>query len=541
MKNKLVNILILLVGCMIIPMNAFALEKQEVVFTTLNSNGTVKENIVNNHLKYTSKEDIEDETILKNILNISGKEKFIEENGKLTFKAEGKDITYQGTTDKQLPITAEIKYYLDGKEIKKKDILNKKGKVEIVINFKNNSYNEKYGMKTPFVVTLASIIKGDNNTNIEINNGKVVNTGTKNIVVGISTPGLYEDLKIDELKDMDTIKISYETIKFKDSDLYFVATPKMFTNADLKVFDKLDGLDSSMKKLQEGVNSLQEGANRLVDGTGNLSEQLNNAADGSKKITDGLNQINNNTLSISKMTVLVDSLYGKYQENNALLEKINNGTAKSQIEAGINDATTKMNELMEKKAAYDSLKALVDAGIELPEDKQMIYNQLSANIDVINGGISQYKTGIENAQKQLAALPTNKAALVGSNQTIETILENILGVESMNQVPAAIGTFKENTNKLTAGVSELTKGSTELTNGLGLLYDGSKKINAGTTELRDGIVRLNSDGISKLTSLTTKLDNYKEKVDAIVNMSKEYKGYASSNANETVFIYKVSK
>lgn len=539
MKNKIVNILITL--CMLLPLNTFALEKQEVVFTTLNSKGEVKENVVNNHLKYVSKDDIEDETILKNILNISGNEKFNITDNKLIFEGNGKDITYQGTTDKELPIGVDIKYYLNGKESSKKKMLNKKGKIKIVIDFKNNSYNEKYGMHTPFVVTIASIIKSDNNSNVEISNGKVVNTGTKNVIIGISTPGLYDDIKIDELQNMDEITISYDTKKYTDSDLYFVATPKVFNSADLEVFDRLDSLNSSMSLLQNGVNSLVDGANKIVDGATLLSQKLDEATSGSKQITDGLSQLNSNKSAITSMNTLVDTLYNKYQENSSLLENIANGTIQNQLETGINDATIKMTDLMEKKAAYENLKALVDSNIELSEDKMMVYNQLAANILEINAGIEQYKTGIENAQKQLASLPSNAASLTGSNQTIEIILKSILKIDSMDNVKEAIITFKDNTNKLANGISLLNDGSSNLTNGLVQLENGATSLTNGTTELRDGIVKLNSDGISKLSNLTNKLNSYKEQTKKIIKMSKEYNGYSTKNAKETIFIYKVSK
>ena len=48
MKN--IYKIILLVISILLPINTFAYEKEEVVFTTLNSNGEVIENIVNNHL-----------------------------------------------------------------------------------------------------------------------------------------------------------------------------------------------------------------------------------------------------------------------------------------------------------------------------------------------------------------------------------------------------------------------------------------------------------------------------------------------------------
>ena len=215
MKKYIIIALFLL---LLFPINTLAYEKHETVYINLNSNGEVIESKVNNHLKYIPKEEIEDETILKNILNISGNEKYTLNNNKLTFKANGKDITYQGTTDKELPITANIKYYLDDKEISRKDLIGKSGNVKININFKNNSYNNKYNMYTPFVVTTVTMINNDNNTNIEINDGKVVNTGTKNILVGISTPDLYNDIELDELKDMNNIEISFNTTKYEYND-----------------------------------------------------------------------------------------------------------------------------------------------------------------------------------------------------------------------------------------------------------------------------------------------------------------------------------
>ncbi len=41
---------------------------------------------------------------------------------KLTWQADGSDIYYQGTTDKELPVTVKLTYYLDGKEISPEDL-----------------------------------------------------------------------------------------------------------------------------------------------------------------------------------------------------------------------------------------------------------------------------------------------------------------------------------------------------------------------------------------------------------------------------------
>ena len=158
--------------------------------------------------------------------------------------------------------------------------------------------------------------------------------------------------------------------------------------------------------------------------------------------------------------------------------------------------------------AYEQLKQLVDAGVTLPEEQLTIYNQLANNIDQINGGIEQYQKGIENAQTQLGNLPTSAAALTGSNQTIETILFSILNVDSMDNVPIAIENFKANINSLTNGLSQLQNGSNELTNGLSQLHDGANSLHDGANSLYNGLNKLNDEGISKLTNITSKINLY---------------------------------
>ena len=448
-------------------------------------------------------------------------------DNKLTFKTNGKDITYQGTTNKELPISVNIKYYLNGEEISHKDLINKSGNVRIELLLNNNSYNDKYNMNNPFVVT-SVLMLNSNNSNISINNGKVVNTGTRNVAVGIATPGLYNDLDISELKDMNNIIISFDTDKYKDIDIYLVATPKVLSDTDLSIFNRLDNLSNSMNELSNGVNQLIDGSNKLVDGSLLLSDKLNEAVEGSKKISNGLDEINNNISSISNMSTLVNTLYSKYQENTYLLNKINDGSMKTEIEEGIKSANNGLNDLLEKKALYETLNNLVNAGVELPEDKLAIYNQLSSNIDSINYGIEQYKTGINTAQEQLNNLPTSAAMLTGSNQTIEMILKSILGINSMDNASYAIEVFNNNINNLVGGINTLDEGSNTLTTGLGELSNGAKSLNEGSVLLRDGIVKLNNEGISRLTNVSNKINNYKYRVKSLVNMSKEYNGYSTN-------------
>ena len=86
------------------PTFVVALEKKETVYANLDYTGTPYKTTVNNHLYVDNSEKIEDETELKDILNINGDEKFELNDNKILWESTGKDIFYQGTTDKELPL-----------------------------------------------------------------------------------------------------------------------------------------------------------------------------------------------------------------------------------------------------------------------------------------------------------------------------------------------------------------------------------------------------------------------------------------------------
>ena len=147
----------------------------------------------------------------------------------------------------------------------------------------------------------------------------------------------------------------------------------------------------------------------------------------------------------------------------------------------------------------------------------------------------------------MAMLPVAKYKILGANEVISQVLCGVLGVDDMSYVnDNTILIFKENITKLVGGVNSLYEGSNKLSGGLQELYngssklvDGSKKIEDGTKTLSEGIDKLNNEGISKIVNLSNKISNYSTKIKNISYLSKDYSGYASTNSNNTIFIYKL--
>lgn len=534
--SKLLSVILL--SCLILePTSTLALTKKETVYTNLDSNGKPYKTLVNNHLYINEKGNIKDETELKNILNINGDEKFSFDNGILTWDANNKDIFYQGETDKESLISIDVKYYLNGKEMNTKDMLNKKGDIKIELNLINNSFIIKNNKKlyTPVVVTVGTIINNKENSNIEITNGKTVDTGTKNMLVAIASPGLYESTNINELKDLDKITISYKTNKFKFNDIYLVATPKLLEEVDFDIFSKVDKLSSSMALIQKNMDKIENGSKELKQGTSTLKN-------GTNEITKNLNT----TLSaVSKLQVgsekLDSSLKQIISALNSSKEMINNKDIEGSL-ANLNNLKNKNKE---------AITTLTNANNSISE----IYNSKGLASFKTNEEVNLYFKNLGVDDETIQSLITIKKTYEGNNNLITLLTANNTAIDStissLTEISKQIEVLLNNLNntliQVESGASTLNSGLKELKIGVNKLYNGSVNLNNGASSLNDGvnslsngITILNKDGINKLTGYTNKVKLYSDNLKEINKLSKDYDGFASKNASNTIFIYKMN-
>ena len=572
------------------PFNAFALTKTETIYSTLGVSGNVKKTTINTKLTDISKGDIEDYTYLENIKNLNGHEKFTRDGEKLTWKSTGKDIFYSGKYNDELPVKVNIKYYLDGEEVKPRDIKGKSGTITMKINFTNNSFDSKSGMYTPFVVSTTMLIDGENNSNISISTGKVVSTGTKNVVTGISAPGLYESTNLSNFKDLDTLTISYKTTDFSTNEIYFVITPKLLSEVDLSTLDKVDSLNSSLNLLQDSMNQLESGANKLNDGTASLKDGVNklnsgtkSARDGSKKLNDGASSLNSGikqsldgAKNLADGSTEVDEnlkqiIAGLNQSISALNDK--NKTLQEEL-TNLQTLENKNKEAIEKLSngnkriqAGVNEKLSMLGGLDLSQSKETI----SATLDnYINDGklttdikntILGYKDSYDNNLNLITLISTNEANLEKLSNTISSSLSEIstnlntldgylsrLQNEGTSMTKSGAQSLYAGLSKIYAGSTTLNSGTESLTSGLEALYSGTQtlvggtnELSSGTSELANGISKINSEGINQLANYGEKAVNYKNKLKTLTNLSKNYKGFASDNADTTIFVYKIAK
>ena len=289
--------------------------KVETVYVTADANGAVNDVIVSEWLKNASaSSEISDTTELKDIVNVKGPETFKDNgDGTLTWDAEGSDIYYQGTTDKQLPVTMKITYTLDGKEISPEELAGKSGRVTIRFEYENNAKQtvnvdgKDIEVYTPFAMVSGMMLDSDKFSNVEISNGKVISDGGNIVVMGVALPGLKESLDIsdekwDELEDADEIKerlsnsfeITADTTDFELGMTITMASSDILSDfgiTDITGSDKIEDLKSDMSELNDGSNQLVDGAQELKDGTGKLKDGTGKLYDGTGKLYDGTGKL----------------------------------------------------------------------------------------------------------------------------------------------------------------------------------------------------------------------------------------------------------
>lgn len=514
-----------------------ALSKTETVYSKLNYNGVVTDTIVNELLVNDKELDtINDYSTLTDIINISDDNEFTNNNNKLTFNAMGKNVMYRGKSVKKLPITTIVTYKLDGKSIELNDLLGKSGNVTINIKYINN---EKHGnLYTPFVITTTTMIESNNNSNVTINNGKTIEFGSKNLVVGISAPGLYESLNLEELKGLDTITINYDTKSFELSNIYSVVTTKLLESSDLSKFDKLDTLYESTSKLQDNMNLICKGSNTLSQGSTTLLTELKSSINTiSKDKSDALSD--EQISSITKTTLdTIDKTYtNKYKEAIA-------NSAWEEVKKSMQNSSDKTVEGYVKEAVTNAVTNYIETNYKEDYDKCIAGQLEYSKTGVANENLLSCKV-IEEVKNSNEVKLITEAALSASssvaNKTSMYIAENVSKSVSVN---TSAETAKKTATMVSESVSKNVSNAVKDTilkntiSSLNELYTGISKLDSGIKELDTSLNAYNEQGINEISNIVNNnVKTLSNNVKELTKLANNYKSYGGSKTNgSTKFI-----
>ena len=272
--------------------------KDESVYVKADASGNVTDTTVTEWLKNPGEGKVADQSELKNVKNIKGEEAFeTKSDGEIVWNSEGKDIYYQGTTDKNLPVSVKISYKLDGKNISPEDLKGKDGKVEIHIDYENHARETisvngtDTDMYTPFTMVTAMMLPADEYQNVEIDNGKIISDADKDIVVGLGFPGLKENLNLQELDiDIpDSVTITADVKNASVGPTVTLASSAILSEFGLDDVDDFGDLEDSVNALEDAAGQLADGSKELAEGADTLDEKTGELKSGVSELKDGVN------------------------------------------------------------------------------------------------------------------------------------------------------------------------------------------------------------------------------------------------------------
>ena len=470
---KIVSTMLLGTMCLYTSVPVFAgNSKEEVVYSKLKNDGSnystiVSEKITNND----NSELINDISDLLNIVNTSGDETYEQDGNKIVWKANGKDIQYQGNIDKDEPITCAVKYELNGEEVEAKDIVGKSGKVKVTLTYTNNDVhtvkvNGKYTkMYTPFIVVAGTIINS-NMSNVEVTNGKIIDNGNKKMAIAMCFPGLQESLDIskDKIDIPSTIEFTMDANDFEMNNIISYATPKLVEESDLNMFDDLDEIYSKVNELQDAANQIQDGSSKLNDGAKTLRNGASTLNDGANELS---REINNKLAQYEK--IKAEALNKKELENK-IAEIVNNEMAemmpsiKKMAEAEAENAIKNHKEELENstveiamkytdKAVSDELTKVENGTVLTEEQEKELEEAISKDIAKVLANIDNskeiktFETAIEKAiideVKKSVGDATKEAVTETLKETKQSLSKNNgLTAEQQKELASVLTTMK---------------------------------------------------------------------------------------------------
>ena len=412
------------------------LYKEETVYVNADAAGNTDEITVYNWLKNSGDVSgkLTDKSTLNDIKNVKGDEKYTADGDKITWNTDGKDIYYQGTTDKELPVSVKLTYYLDGKEIQPNKLKGKSGHLKIKVNYENKSKKnvevngKTENMYTAFVMMTGMILPNDNFTNVTIDNGKVISDGNRSIVVGFGMPGLKESLNLDDIKDADdltvpeSMEVEADVTDFEMSSTFTVGLSDLTKDLDLDNIADMDSLQNALDELDDAALELVSGSNTLSDGTKTLADGVDSYTEGADTLNDAIQKY------LSKDGELSGSVTEYVNGVNKVVKGVNdyakgtttlaNGVTsyvggEKKLAKGAKQLTTLSDGLTKIQGAIDKMKASTDGKGEAKEDLTVASAQLAA-------GTAQLKKALGSAEVQALLGQVDGMVKTGKEMIAET-------------------------------------------------------------------------------------------------------------------------
>jgi len=511
-----------------------------------------------NNTKTTSSTPTNDETVYV-MTKATGAQKQV-------IVSEDGTLHYDGYEDCKVPVTMDISYELDGESISPAELAGKSGQVTMKISYTNNiKYKNVY---VPFMAVTGVVLDNDYFSNVQVENGRSMDDGNRNVVLGYAFPGLQKSLGVSSSKVNvpDEVTITADTENFQIESIYTILSSDALSELNIDTNTDINGLTSKLNKLENSASDLLSGTKQLYAGTQKLNagaSKLTTGTDklvaGGKSLATGMDTMKKGVSSLSSSSEsMADGMTQLANGATSLktgADSLNTGAQK--LQAGTNQLSTGLSTLSSSSESIrNGAKAIVDAtlatantqlkaaGVTTTVTADNYATVLGAVTTKIDAGMKQITDAYGAAgeasdqYKQLATEKATIAALKTQLDSLVTYYNGVLaytaGVDS-----AATGAKTVNTGaaSLTAGTKSLSDGAAKLADGskqlsaglgsLGKLISGVDQLDTGANQLYGGLKTLRANEDSLVSGISQLNDGAKELNDGVSDAVKTMKSEMS--------------
>mgnify|MGYP004648653233 FL=1 len=420
--------------------------KDENVFLFLNPDGSIQSQVVSDWLHSDSGlRGVTDRTSLTDITNLKSDAAYTLNGDALTWDTDDYDVYYQGSSTQTPPVTASIRYELNGQEMTAAEMLGKAGHVKITVKLTNH-LKKTYqiggaarSVYTPFATVVSMALGADDFTNVKAEHGTVQTDSQTQLVAFVTLPGMQETFKgllTGDLSDLNDRLLDEVTLE-ADTDAFVMPTILLAASSSVEdlrdTVDDIPSLDETLNEVRDGMDELKDGSVDLDDGAHELDDGAHDLHDGAQELDDGASDLKDGAKDLDDGAKELNDKMGEFSAKY------------TEFDAGVSGAKSGMETLY---AGLAKMKGQMDEkmlpGLARAAQLQADLEGQMGTIQGVLGGIpetSQLKAAQDTVTQAVTDAATNAANTAG--QAVADAASDT-AAQTSQAYAAAIGALLDN-------------------------------------------------------------------------------------------------
>lgn len=395
-------------------------EKVESVKVNTNFAGDPTAVAVKEWIKNPEELDVITDASLLEVITPDGDISFTKEGDTIEWDAHGKDVTYSGLIDKELPFAIDYAFELNGNPIDPADLVNVTGDLSVTITYKNLTHGslsvdgETYAVQQPYVMASLMAFDATHASDVSVTNGTVLDQEGTYVALGLGMPGLSESLGLEDQLALPTeVTITAHVEGFEMPSITTMVTDKALSMIS---GDTTSSLEDTINEAFGSMGQLQTGLEGLSQGNAAIAGALTQIKDGQAKLSGALPHMSGGMETLAQGAQKVDETLGSATD------------ALTQSQTSLTNALQGLKSLQAQAATLtpEQQQALA----QIAADLQATAQQNAIGTKMVQGaqqGSAALTQGLTGAQEGIAQVEMGSAGLteaLGKTQEAATKLSD---------------------------------------------------------------------------------------------------------------------